>query len=857
MTTKRSIRMLAIGVVLAAVLAACGSSGSSKTETGSPGTTGGAASGDTVASTMVFGGAPECPTRPLLPPGPRDHLRAEVQGLQVARLRAARSPWPPSRTATSRSASSSPPTARSRPTTGCCSRTTRTCSRPTTSPRSSTRRRPTPTAASSPTSSNQVSAKITTEDLTDLNKQVDVDKKDPDAVAKQWVEDSGLVPATAPAAKAGPPIVVGSANFTESEILANIYAEVLQGQRLRRVRPSSRSAAARSTCRRCRAARSTFIPDYAGTLLTFVDKNADPEHRPRHHPRGAGGRAEGQHRLQQDRGLRLVAGARTRTASWSPRRPPTSTTWSRSATCPRRRRPDLTGGRRSARVCGHRRSAHSAWGRNVAWLRSHPTSRRTVASTRPATPAVVGRCRVPARSRGPRRAVGVVLLTVLAVGAAACSSSKSSSTPGLRVDADEQAGRRRPRATRRTGGGPVPTGFEPASVTFVSADQGFVLGTAPCSTPPCTSMVGTDDGGATWHGLPAPAAPLAASLSDPSPDDGPSAISEVRFGDHLDGWAFGPGALVDPRRRRALDRAAPRRHRHRPGQRRRRHLRGGHHLPERRLRVRAPRSTAPTPPPTTGRSSTGPASRPRAARSSCTPGPPGSSARPAPTAGAPRSSPAPTARPGPSTTTRARPTTPSSTAWRRSTRPTCSCCASTIPGPDRRASPCGRRPTAGATTEAEGAPPRGGIAVGDRGRRLEPTSRSAPSPAPASSTGRTTAAGPGPRSTSCPTPAPASATSASPPSTQGVVISGEPSTRSTPAIDRRRSDRQPAADDPRRRRHLDPDLLHLTDHVAQPVRPATPPVPRVIARQCRIGDSEASEDAVSGRRRCWSCGRTG
>ncbi len=46
LTTKRSIRMLAIGVVLAAVLAACGSSGSSKTDTGSSGTTGGAASGE-------------------------------------------------------------------------------------------------------------------------------------------------------------------------------------------------------------------------------------------------------------------------------------------------------------------------------------------------------------------------------------------------------------------------------------------------------------------------------------------------------------------------------------------------------------------------------------------------------------------------------------------------------------------------------------------------------------------------------------------------------------------------------------------------------------------------------------------
>ncbi len=129
------------------------------------------------------------------------------------------------------------------------------------------------------------------------------------------------------------------------------------------------------------------------------------------------------------------------------------------------------------------------------------------------------------------------VLLVLALGAAACGSSKPSSTPDSGSVPTSDGSSATSAGTADTGG-PVPTGFEPASVTFVSADQGFVLGTAPCATPPCTSMVATDDGGATWHGLPAPAAPLAASLSDPSPDD---AISEVRFGDHLDGWAFGPG----------------------------------------------------------------------------------------------------------------------------------------------------------------------------------------------------------------------------------------------------------------------------------------------------------------------------
>src|SRR5450755_3215052 len=45
-------------------------------------------------------------------------------------------------------------------------------------------------------------------------------------------------------------------------------------------------------------------------------------------------------------------------------------------------------------------------------------------------------------------------------------------------------------------GGPVPSGFEPASVSFVSANDGWVLGsTVPCFAAVCTSMVRTADGG--------------------------------------------------------------------------------------------------------------------------------------------------------------------------------------------------------------------------------------------------------------------------------------------------------------------------------------------------------------------------
>lgn len=80
-------------------------------------------------------------------------------------------------------------------------------------------------------------------------------------------------------------------------------------------------------------------------------------------------------------------------------------------------------------------------------------------------------------------------------------------------------------------GGPVPGGFAPQSVTFVSADVGWVLGTAPCSRAVCTSVLRTRDGGRTWTGIPAPTA------APGSPGQG--AVSGLRFADQRNGWAYG------------------------------------------------------------------------------------------------------------------------------------------------------------------------------------------------------------------------------------------------------------------------------------------------------------------------------
>lgn len=85
-------------------------------------------------------------------------------------------------------------------------------------------------------------------------------------------------------------------------------------------------------------------------------------------------------------------------------------------------------------------------------------------------------------------------------------------------------------------GGPVPARFTPRSTSFVSASLGWVLGNAPCATAPCTSMVRTRDGGRSWHGVPAPRAPLSPAPAGTVP---PGSVQTVRFADQSNGWVAG------------------------------------------------------------------------------------------------------------------------------------------------------------------------------------------------------------------------------------------------------------------------------------------------------------------------------
>lgn len=88
-------------------------------------------------------------------------------------------------------------------------------------------------------------------------------------------------------------------------------------------------------------------------------------------------------------------------------------------------------------------------------------------------------------------------------------------------------------AVSQPAGGPVPKGFAASSVTFVSADEAYVLGTAPCAHAPCTSVLRTRDRGRTWKGLPAPVVPLG-RLGSSNP-----AVWGIRFATPLHGFVFG------------------------------------------------------------------------------------------------------------------------------------------------------------------------------------------------------------------------------------------------------------------------------------------------------------------------------
>ena len=84
-------------------------------------------------------------------------------------------------------------------------------------------------------------------------------------------------------------------------------------------------------------------------------------------------------------------------------------------------------------------------------------------------------------------------------------------------------------------GGPgasVPAGFEANSVTWLSAQRGWVLGAAACGKNACAEVIGTTDAAMTWRLIGTVDAPIAEFGGRPG-------ITEIRFATPAVGWAFG------------------------------------------------------------------------------------------------------------------------------------------------------------------------------------------------------------------------------------------------------------------------------------------------------------------------------
>jgi len=124
-------------------------------------------------------------------------------------------------------------------------------------------------AAASPaiiTSLNTVSAVLTTADLRDLIDQVDNGRKSAIDVAAGYVADNGLADGVSGGSG---PVVVGGGNFTESQVLANVYADVLSA--------AGFSATVQSVTNReaylpaLQRNEIQAFPEYVGTLTEFLD----------------------------------------------------------------------------------------------------------------------------------------------------------------------------------------------------------------------------------------------------------------------------------------------------------------------------------------------------------------------------------------------------------------------------------------------------------------------------------------------------------------------------------------------------------------------------------------------------------
>ncbi len=117
------------------------------------------------------------------------------------------------------------------------------------------------------TAVSKVSAALTTDDLVALNKKADIERQSPANVAKEFAASKGLDAAASGGSGA---VTVGAANFSENQIVANLYAIALNSAGFK---ATVRTVGNREVYEpELEKGSLTVVPEYAGTLTEFLNK---------------------------------------------------------------------------------------------------------------------------------------------------------------------------------------------------------------------------------------------------------------------------------------------------------------------------------------------------------------------------------------------------------------------------------------------------------------------------------------------------------------------------------------------------------------------------------------------------------
>jgi len=116
-----------------------------------------------------------------------------------------------------------------------------------------------------------VSKPLTTAELTELNRQQSQDKSDSAAIAKAWLAKNKLVPYSGN--KLTGTFKVGSTNFGEQEIVAELYSQVIEsagGKVDRKFKLGNREGVAPAL----EKGDIDLYPEYVGSYTSFLNKDA-------------------------------------------------------------------------------------------------------------------------------------------------------------------------------------------------------------------------------------------------------------------------------------------------------------------------------------------------------------------------------------------------------------------------------------------------------------------------------------------------------------------------------------------------------------------------------------------------------